>query len=72
MKTCNAIKRLLTSAAFFISVSAAATEYAPIGVDMKVEKMSEHVYYVMGKAGIATDNQGFISNAGFVVTNEGV
>ena len=34
--------------------------------------MSEHVYYVMGKAGIATDNEGFISNAGFVVTDEGV
>lgn len=34
--------------------------------------MSKHVYYVMGKAGIATDNQGFISNAGFVITDEGV
>ena len=34
--------------------------------------MSEHVYYVMGKAGIATDNEGFISNAGFVVTDDGV
>ena len=39
---------------------------------MKVEQMSEHVYYVMGKAGIATDNQGFISNAGFVITDEGI
>ena len=34
--------------------------------------MSEHVYYVMGKAGIATDNEGFISNAGFVITDEGI
>ena len=74
--TCKPIKRLLTLAAVFLSAGVHATEqtgdYAPIGVDMQVEQISEHVYYVMGKAGIATDNQGFISNAGFVVTNEGV
>lgn len=69
---CNHIKRLLILAAVFVSTATSATDYAPIGVDMKVEQMSEHVYYVMGKAGIATDNEGFISNAGFVVTDEGV
>jgi len=50
----------------------AATKYAPTSVDMQVKQVSEHVYYVQGKAGIATDNEGFISNAGFVVTGDGV
>ena len=60
-------------AALFFSASATAdNSYAPITVDMQVEKMSEHVYYVQGISGIATDNQGFISNAGFVITKEGV
>jgi glyoxylase-like metal-dependent hydrolase (beta-lactamase superfamily II) len=39
---------------------------------MEVKKVSEHVYYVEGVPGIATDNEGFISNAGFIVTGEGV
>jgi glyoxylase-like metal-dependent hydrolase (beta-lactamase superfamily II) len=46
--------------------------YAPATVDMKVKRVSEHVYYVEGKPGVATDNQGFISNAGIVVTGAGV
>lgn len=50
----------------------AAPSYAPVDVDMFVEQVAEHSYYVKGEAGIATDNAGFISNAGFVVTNEGV
>ena len=41
-------------------------------VPMKLVKVSPHVYYVQGKAGVATDNEGFVSNAGFVVTSEGV
>ncbi len=49
-----------------------ATKYAPISVAMEVKQVSEHVYYVEGVPGIATDNEGFISNAGFVVTNDGV
>jgi len=51
---------------------AAAGKYAPTSVDMEVKKVSEHVYYVEGTAGIATDNEGFISNAGFVITGDGV
>ncbi|MEE9303669.1 MAG: MBL fold metallo-hydrolase [Thiotrichaceae bacterium] len=46
--------------------------YPPTSVEMKVEKISEHVYFVGGEAGMATDNEGFISNSGFVVTPEGV
>lgn len=48
------------------------TQYAPTSVEMEVKKVSEHVYYVEGAAGIATDNEGFISNAGFVITGDGV
>jgi len=49
-----------------------AGNHAPISVPMEVQKVSEHSYYVMGEPGMATDNEGFISNAGFVITNSGV
>ena len=51
---------------------AVAATYPPATVDMKLQKVSEHVYYVQGAAGVATDNQGFISNASAIVTSEGV
>jgi len=51
---------------------AVAGKYAPSTVNMKLEQLSEHVYFVQGAAGVATDNQGFISNAGVVITGEGV
>lgn len=36
-------------------------------------KVSPHVYYFRGQAGMASaDNKGFMSNAGFVVTGDGV
>lgn len=35
--------------------------------------VSPHVYYFQGDAGMASSsNQGFMSNAGFVVTDDGV
>ena len=76
MLTCNKTKRLakLSAGIFYLfsqSLSA-AQEYPPSSVEMVVKKVSEHVYYVEGAAGIATDNEGFISNAGFVVTEDGV
>ncbi len=46
--------------------------YPPAPVTMKLQQVSEHVYYVEGAAGTALDNEGFISNAGFVVTPAGV
>jgi len=39
---------------------------------MDLIKVSEHVYYAQGASGVATDNQGFISNAGVIVTGKGV
>lgn len=49
-----------------------AKEYASSKVEMELIPVSDHVYYVQGKAGVATDNEGFISNAGVVITDEGV
>ncbi len=41
-------------------------------VDMPLRRVSEHVFYVQGAPGIATDNQGFISNAAAILTGEGI
>jgi glyoxylase-like metal-dependent hydrolase (beta-lactamase superfamily II) len=49
-----------------------ANDSPPAGVEMTLERVSEHVYFVQGAAGVATDNEGFISNAGVIVTGAGV
>lgn len=49
-----------------------AVIYPPISVDMPLRHVSEHVWFVEGKPGTATDNEGFVSNAGFIVTGAGV
>ena len=56
----------------FLSLPALAEKYPPIGTNMTVQQVSQYAYYVQGEAGMATENEGFISNAGFVVTDEGV
>ncbi len=63
------------NAAASTTVSAIATEksqYADVDVEMKLVKVGEHSWYVQGQAGIATDNAGFISNAGVIITDAGV
>jgi len=62
----------IISGVLFGCNQSAKTFYPATDVEMDLKQVSEHVYYVQGKAGIATDNEGFISNAGFIVTNEGV
>jgi glyoxylase-like metal-dependent hydrolase (beta-lactamase superfamily II) len=53
--------------------AALAIGYAPVKIVLEAKKVSEHIYYVQGKAGAATaENEGFNSNAGFVVTPDGV
>ena len=44
----------------------------PAHVDMELKQISERIYYVEGPPGTPTDNEGFMSNAGVVVTSEGV
>ena len=60
----------LFPAGFISKVSAA--DYPPVGVDMTGKQLTDDVYYVEGRPGAATDYEGFVSNAGFVVTAEGV
>jgi len=52
--------------------SAQAEEYEAVGVEVKAQKLTGDAYYIPGMSGSATEYEGFISNAGFVVTNEGV
>ncbi|MEQ1668517.1 MAG: MBL fold metallo-hydrolase [Sulfuriferula sp.] len=52
---------------------AQAADYAAVSVPMKPIKVGAHSYYVQGMAGAASAvNQGYMSNAGFVVTPAGV
>ena len=47
-------------------------KYEPVSVDFDVEHIDGGTYYVQGSPGTATDFEGFISNAGFVITDNGV
>lgn len=68
-----AMKPVMLFTALLLAASLqAATRYPPISVEMPVKQVAEHTYYTLGTAGVATDNEGFVSNAGFVVTDEGV
>lgn len=58
--------------AVLFGASASAADYPPVDVPMELQQVSPHVYFVQGVAGVATDNEGFVSNAGLIVTDEGV
>jgi glyoxylase-like metal-dependent hydrolase (beta-lactamase superfamily II) len=47
-------------------------KYPRSTVEMELKKVSEHVYFVQGATGIATDNQGFISNSAAIIDAEGI
>lgn len=75
MGSCNGFVRgtaALVCWVLFLPLSVMAKDYPPVDVEMSLQQVSEHVYYVQGKAGIATDNAGFISNAAAIVTPEGI
>ncbi len=56
-----------------LGLSAQAASYPPVSVAVQATKLTPHSYYVPGLAGAAsTANEGFMSNAGFVVTPAGV
>ncbi len=61
---------LLLAGPMFQSVQ--AVEYPPSEVTMALVQVAEHSYYVQGEAGTAIENEGFISNAGVVITDAGV
>lgn len=47
-------------------------KYPRSTVDMNLQKVSEHVYFVQGATGVATDNQGFISNATVIIDTHSI
>lgn len=55
-----------------LTLSSAVNAAEHPDVDMTPVKVSPHVWYVKGKAGTATENEGFVSNAGFIITGDGV
>ncbi len=63
---------LLQNARATEKLSQIMQQYPPAPVEMTLQQVSEHVYYVQGAAGTALENEGFVSNAGFVVTPAGV
>jgi len=69
--------RRVAHAAFVLCLCIAgavlAAEYAPVKNTPVPIRVGEHSYYVQGQGGPATAaNEGYNSNAGFVVTSEGV
>ncbi|HAU20644.1 MAG TPA: MBL fold metallo-hydrolase [Gammaproteobacteria bacterium] len=64
--------KILTLLLILLTFSVQAEEYEAVDVEVKAQKLIGDAYYVPGMSGAATEYEGFISNAGFVVTNEGV
>lgn len=63
---------LLAGALLGLGVQA-APGFVPATVPMALVKVAPHTWYVRGQAGmVSSANQGFNSNAGFVVTRDGV
>lgn len=66
------MKPLLALLVLRLSPPCIARAYPPISVQMPRERVGMHTCYVRGAAGTATANEGFILNAGLVVTDAGV
>lgn len=64
------LKLFVCSMVMGLSTAATADfefKYPRSSVDMSLQKVSEHVYFVQGATGVATDNEGFISNASVII-----
>lgn len=57
---------------FSFSATAFDFKYPLSSVDMSLTKVSDTIYYVEGVPGVATDNEGFISNSSFIITQKGI
>ena len=58
---------------FSLSQTGVHADDSIASVPMKAVRVAPHSYFVQGLPGVASsDNQGFMSNAGFVVTHNGV
>ena len=66
-------KKYLRYSAFLGSIFMAFTfAYEDISVVLEAKKITGDSYYIGGYAGSATEYEGFISNAGFIITKKGV
>jgi len=70
----STLTRFLSLLACLFALNAlAAPTYPAVGVKVRALKLAAHSHYIPGMAGAAsTRNEGFMSNAGFVVTSAGV
>ena len=67
------LKQLCIALALLVSLPLYAAKDNAATVPVKPIKVGEHSYYVQGMSGAASStNQGFMSNAGFVITPDGV
>ncbi len=68
------MRTLLLLLTLCLSLAAGAdTTYPPVSVNLRAEKVASQSYYIQGLDGAASArNEGFMSNAGFVITNAGV
>jgi len=67
------MKKLVTVVVLIvISLSVISDEYESLSVKVRAQNINGSAYYVPGLSGAATEFEGFISNAGFVVTSDGV
>ena len=73
MRASPSCRLLVLAMVAMIAFSARAQGYPPIRSRVDAVKVSANAYYVLGRAGVASaENEGFNSNAGFVVTDAGV
>jgi glyoxylase-like metal-dependent hydrolase (beta-lactamase superfamily II) len=67
------MKPTLLALLLFASIPGEAADYPAIKSPIEPVQLTSRVYYVQGKPGVASSaNEGFNSNAGFVVTDDGV
>lgn len=67
------VRAALALPSLLLCTELAAAAGAPVTVPMAAVQVGPHSYYVRGQAGEAShENQGFMANAGFVVTNDSV
>jgi glyoxylase-like metal-dependent hydrolase (beta-lactamase superfamily II) len=69
----DSLKQLALSVLFLPAFAALACAAQPVTLPVEPIRLSAHCWYVQGLSGeVSHDNQGFNSNAGFVVTDAGV
>jgi glyoxylase-like metal-dependent hydrolase (beta-lactamase superfamily II) len=67
------MRALLLWMTMLVAGAAAGAGYPPVTVPVTAVRLAAHSYYLPGLSGAASaQNQGFMSNAGFVVTSDGV